>query len=80
MHFPHATIWRTLIGTPAGDTVLVDFLLANHEVYREAVLNPIKLTVDDVSIPVVNREFLIKIKELSGRPQDILDIASLKEK
>ena len=80
MHFPQATIWRTLIGTPAGDTVLVDFLLANHEVYREAVLNPIKLAVDDVSIPVVNRESLIKIKEMSGRPQDILDITSLKGK
>ena len=79
MHFPQATIWRTLIGTPAGDTVVVDFLLANHEVYREAVLNPIKLAVDDVSIPVANRELLIKIKELSGRPQDLLDITSLKE-
>jgi hypothetical protein len=37
------------------------------------------LAVDDVSIPVANRELLIKIKELSGRPQYLLDIISLKE-
>ena len=82
MRFPQATIWRTVIGSPAGeegDVVVVDFLAADNDVYREAVLNPIKLTVEEVTIAVARPEHLIKMKKLSGRPQDLLDIASLTE-
>lgn len=82
MHFENATIWRTLLGSPAGDKtgfVIVDFLLADNEIYREAVLNPINLTFDNVTIPVASPENLIKIKGLANRPQDVLDIASLRE-
>ena len=82
MHFENATIWRTILGFLTGEAtgfVIVDFLLADNEIYREAVCNPIKLTFDNVTIPVASPENLIKIKELSNRPQDLLDIISLKE-
>jgi hypothetical protein len=35
--------------------------------------------VDGEKIPVARPEGLIKMKELSNRPQDLLDIAALKE-
>ena len=82
MHFEKATIYRTILGSPAADKtglVIVDFILADNDLYREAVLNPLNLIVDDVIIPVAKHEYLIKIKNLSNRPQDLLDIASLKE-
>jgi len=81
MRFENATIWRTILGSPTGDEagfVIVDFLLADKEIYREAVLHPLNLTIDYVTIPVATPENLIKIKELSNRPQDLLDIAALK--
>lgn len=82
MHFESATIWRTILASPTSEAtgfVIVDFLLADNEIYREAVHNPIDLIFDKVTIPVASPENLIKIKELSNRPQDLLDIASLKE-
>ena len=82
MHFENATIWRTVLASPAGNVtgfVIVDFLLADNEIYREAVCTPINLTFDNVSIPIASPENLIKIKQLSNRPQDVLDIASLRE-
>jgi len=57
----------------------VDFLLADNEAYKEAVLNPVELIIDNVKIPVASPENLINIKKLAGRPQDLLDIESLRE-
>jgi hypothetical protein len=82
MHFENATIWRTILSLPPSDStgfVIVDFLLADNEIYRTTVLNPLELIIDNVKIPVASPENLIKIKELSNRPQDLLDIASLKQ-
>jgi predicted nucleotidyltransferase len=82
MHFPEATIWRTVIGSPTGeegDVVVVDFLAADADVYRKAVLDPIKLEFEGVTIKVARPEHLITMKQMSGRPQDLLDIASLTE-
>ena len=79
MHFEKATICRTILGSPTGDKtsiVVVDFILADNDLYREAVLSPLNLNVDDVTIPVAKPEYLIKIMNLSNRPQDLLDIAS----
>jgi hypothetical protein len=82
MHFKNATICRTILATPSaekGGIVVVDFLLADHDTYRETLRNPLFLTVDGEKIPVARPENLIKMKELSNRPQDLLDIAALKE-
>ena len=82
MHFKNATICRTILASPSdekGGIVVVDFLLADHDTYRETLRNPLFLTVDGEKIPVARPESLIKMKELSNRPQDLLDIAALKE-
>lgn len=82
IHFKNATIWRTVLASPSGDAasfVIVDFLLADNEAYKEAVLNPVELIIDNVKIPVASPENLINIKKLAGRPQDLLDIESLRE-
>jgi predicted nucleotidyltransferase len=82
MHFNNATICRTILALPAtekGGIVVVDFLLAHHDIYRETLRNPLFLTVDGEKIPVARVEDLIKMKELSNRPQDLLDIEALKE-
>jgi hypothetical protein len=82
MHFKNATICRTVLAAPSdeqGGIVLVDFLLADHDTYRETLRNPLFLTVDSEKIPVARPESLIKMKELSNRPQDLLDVAALKE-
>ena len=39
----------------------------------------VKIMSGSVPIPVVSVKNLIKLKEISGRPQDIADIAALKE-
>lgn len=82
IHFKNATICRTILASPTdekGGIVVVDFLLADHDTYREALRSPLILTVDDQKIPLARPEGLIKMKELSNRPQDLLDIAALKE-
>ena len=73
-----ALFWLRTPNDAAG-VVVVDFLLADHEIYREALRNPISLTIDGVTIPLARAENLIRMKELSNRPQDLLDIAALKE-
>lgn len=82
MHFKNATICRTILASPSdenGGIVVVDFLLADLDIYRETLRNPLFLTVDGEKIPVARPESLIKMKALSNRPQDMLDIAALKE-
>jgi uncharacterized protein YfaA (DUF2138 family) len=82
MHFENATICRTVLASQPDDAsgvVVVDFLLADREIYREALRNPISLTIDGIIIPLARPESLIRMKELSNRPQDLLDIAALKE-
>jgi hypothetical protein len=82
MHFKNATICRTILSAPSdekGEIVVVDFLLADHDTYRETLRDPLVLTVDGEKILVARPEGLIKMKEISNRAQDLLDIAALKE-
>jgi hypothetical protein len=82
MHLDNATICRIVLASSANNSagvIVVDFLLANHEIYREALRNPISLSIDGVTIPMASPGNLIRMKELSNRPQDLLDIAALKE-
>jgi predicted nucleotidyltransferase len=81
VRFKTATICRTTLVPPSGKNdapVVVDFLLADREVYREALRDPIELIVDGVKIPVSRPESLIRMKEISNRPQDMIDIEAVK--
>ncbi|MDO9528199.1 MAG: hypothetical protein Q7J27_03475 [Syntrophales bacterium] len=81
MHFEKATIWRSVIQHSSienGGFVIVDFVFADNDIYKKAVLNPVNLEIDDVTIPIASPENLIAIKQLSNRPQDLLDIEAIR--
>ena len=82
MHFKYATIWRIVIRDTFTDNrglVIVDLILANNKIYRETVADVIKFKIDNIEIPVAKPENLIKMKKLSNRPQDRLDIQAIEE-
>jgi len=81
MHFKKASIWRILLEdvyTHKEGFIILDLLFADNAVYKETVLHPFVVTVDGIAIPLASPENLIKIKELSNRPQDLIDIEELK--
>lgn len=60
---------------PNDPTQLVDILLT-HDARK---MKSITIVSQGHSIPVLSIDELIKMKKVSGRPQDLLDIAALKE-
>jgi hypothetical protein len=73
---PRATIWQ--FGTPHGD---IDVL---HEApgaapYPELRQRALVIALADVSIPVADRDDLIRMKLARGRPVDRADVAALTE-
>jgi len=82
MVFKQATIWRIVVKdafTNDNGLVIIDLVFADNEIYRKAVLDVITIQIDKVDIPVVKPENLIKIKKLSNRPRDLLDIQTIQE-
>lgn len=71
---PRATIWQ--LATPHGD---IDVL---HEAPGAAPYDQLRdralvITLDDVRIPVADRDDLIRMKLARGRPVDRADVAAL---
>ena len=82
MVFKQATIWRLVVKdvfTNDNGLVIIALVFADNEIYRKAVLDVITIQIDEVDIPVVKPENLIKIKKLSNRPRDLLDIQDIQE-
>jgi len=82
MHFKQTTIWRIVIKdafTKNNGLVIIDLVFADNEIYEKAVQDVITIQIDEVDIPVVKPENLIRIKRLSNRPRDLLDIRELQE-
>jgi len=82
MYFKETTIWRIVIKdtfTNDRGLVIVDLIFADNEIYKEAVADVIKLQIDNVDIPVVKPQNLIRIKKLSNRPRDWIDIQAIEE-
>lgn len=82
MYFKQATIWRIVVKdafTDDNGLVIIDLVFADNEIYKQAVLDAITIQIDKVDIPVVKPENLIKIKKLSNRPRDLLDIQDIQE-
>jgi hypothetical protein len=62
----------------AGRLVTVDFMLVDRNL--EAVWRTrARLPFEEAEVSVVSREALIGMKASAGRPQDIMDIANLKD-
>jgi len=82
MRFANATIQRFIVQDPCvpdAGLLVVDFLLANTEIYRKVLDDVVVVAIDGTPVPVPRRDHLIAIKKLSSRPQDLIDIASLQE-
>jgi len=82
MVFKQATIWRIVVKdafTNDNGLVIIDLVFADNEIYKKAVLDVISIQIDEVDIPIVKPENLIKIKKLSNRPRDLLDIQEIQE-
>jgi len=78
--FKNATIWRLIVKDKKSedyDFAILDFLLADMEIYKNALNFPLIIKIYNREINVINIENLIKIKELSGRRIDILDVEEL---
>jgi len=58
---------------------LVDVFITEPVPFSEIEENIVQFAAGDVSIPVVSRELLKKLKRLAGRPQDLADIEILDE-
>jgi hypothetical protein len=64
---------------PALPIGLIDVLIHQPIRYKEIKRHSVKIKSGALGIPVVSIEDLIRLKRISGRPQDITDIAMLKE-
>lgn len=59
----------------------IDFLTSIDGVnFDEASKDKLIIKIDNIEIPVISAENLIKNKKATGRPKDLLDIESLKNK
>ena len=58
---------------------LVDVFVEEPMDYKTIRANAVKIMSGNVFIPVVSIKDLIKLKRISGRPQDIADIRALEE-
>jgi hypothetical protein len=64
---------------PPDNLAILDLILADRDEYREAVRKAIAIELDGVPVAVITAECLIAVKQLAGRPVDLLDIESLRE-
>lgn len=82
MHFKDATIWRVVFSSPIEIDeclVIVDFLFADNDIFRKAIQDPVYIKIDNEKVAVAKPESLIAIKQLSNRPQDLIDIESIRQ-
>jgi hypothetical protein len=79
MRFRTASIWRFVLGDGNEGIVILYLILANRDEYRTAIANSVEIVVDDCRINVITPQDLIIVKQLAGRPVDLMDIEALKE-
>lgn len=60
---------------PKDPTQVVDVIIT-HDL---AKMSKVNMSLYGVSVPVLSKKFLIKMKRESGRPQDIEDVRALEE-
>jgi len=78
----NVTIWRVLVKPDMNEPetmVVLDFLLADRPEIARAIRRALPIKVGADEIPVARIDDLMALKKLSGRPQDLLDLDSLKD-
>jgi len=63
---------------PHQPIVLIDVFINEPLPYKEIRNRSVPMKIGKLSVPVVSKEDLIKLKKISGRPQDLEDINALK--
>tara|TARA_B100000315_G_scaffold258184_1_gene309440 strand:+ start:1922 stop:2416 length:495 start_codon:yes stop_codon:yes gene_type:complete len=58
---------------------LIDVFVNEPISYHKVKADHVMIRSGNINIPIVSKRNLIKLKNISGRPQDIADIAALKE-
>lgn len=64
---------------PKNPIGLIDVFINEPIDYKEVKMHSINVKSGDLVIPIISIDDLIKLKKISGRPQDIADIAALRE-
>jgi hypothetical protein len=67
------------IYNPLNELESVDILIENFLDFDEAYKNREILEAEDVKIPVISIDYLIKLKKVAGRSRDMIDIKALKK-
>mgnify|MGYP001384055921 CR=1 FL=1 len=77
--FARASIWRFIVAAgPPVNLVILDLILADRPEYRMAVQQAVTIDLDGTAVAVITPANLIAVKQLAGRPIDLLDIDSLR--
>ena len=63
---------------PKKGIMLIDIFVNEPMPYDKIRQNAVKMKMGNLLIPTVSIEDLVKLKEISGRPQDLADIDALK--
>lgn len=58
---------------------LIDVFVNEPISYKQIQEDSVIIKAGNINIPIVSKRNLIKLKRISGRPQDIADIAALEE-
>ena len=79
MRFRNASIWRFILGDGNEGITILDLILADRDEFRTAIANALQIEVDGTLIDVIAPDDLIIVKQLAGRPVDLMDIEALRE-
>jgi hypothetical protein len=58
---------------------LIDVFISEPLPYKEIKSRAVHMKIGNLSVPVVSKEDLIKLKKIAGRPQDLEDINALRK-
>ena len=79
MRFRTASILRFILGDGDKGIVILDVILSDRDEYRTSIANSVEIVVDDCVINVITPQDLIAVKQLAGRPVDLMDIQALRD-
>jgi predicted nucleotidyltransferase len=77
MVFQGISIWRT-VGIRDDQEVVVDFILADSEYLRTALVRRRLVAFGSLQVPILTVEDLIVLKTLAGRLQDQADLEKIR--
>jgi hypothetical protein len=78
VNFSFGKLWRLIVRQKENSELFIlDLIIAESEILRKAVDEAFEIIVDGISIPVITKENLIRMKSGSARLKDRMDIETL---